>query len=496
MMAQKTLKKACKTISGLYQRNHHSFTAGSSTPIKIVFAIWLILVLPAMAYADLHTAKSCSVSDVQDAVNAATYGDTVKIPRGNCTWTSGITISKDIHIVGEGADSTILNAGFPDDRALQAFFTFVPDATARANLSSLSNTNLFEVSGITFAGPSPRLPFKFGVWVYNIYTPSIRRVRIHNNKFISIHRAVQVKGYVHGVFDSNDLIDTNGSYPQGVGLAMFTNDVMTTGSGDGWYIEDNTFSFSSVGCVSGAANDGYGHIVRYNTVAGKLDFYVESHSNQLAYIKGGFFTEVYGNDFSASTRQGGIDMRGGKNIIFSNKMTNASPRVREEFEDAASGALPPNMAPSTKPQICTDDNICWKVNHSYFWNNRQSVTNAIIPFFVLYDRYDNVKNNNPPELVENREFWNKRPTGTFDGSGKPEHGGGVGCGTMDQMNAISPTTEGVGFWVTSQSCSDLTGMVGANPANPIKGTLYRNVSGTWKPYYTPYTYPHPLRTSF
>jgi hypothetical protein len=443
------------------------------------------------------TAASASYADVNYCINkCATYGDVVNIPSGKETWKNEIIVKRDINIKGAGVDRTNVTAEFQNDRRYQAFFKFVPDAKARNNLSSLSNVNTFEVSGITFAGPSPRLPLKFGVWVYNIYTPSIRRVRIHNNKFISIHRAVQVKGYVHGVFDSNDLIDTNGSYPQGVGLAMFTNDVMTTGSGDGWYIEDNTFSFSSVGCVSGAANDGYGHIVRYNTVAGKLDFYVESHSNQLAYIKGGFFTEVYGNDFSASTRQGGIDMRGGKNIIFSNKMTNASPRVREEFEDAASGALPPNMAPSTKPQICTDDNICWKVNHSYFWNNRQSVTNAIIPFFVLYDRYDNVKNNNPPELVENREFWNKRPTGTFDGSGKPEHGGGVGCGTMDQMNAISPTTEGVGFWVTSQSCSDLTGMVGANPANPIKGTLYRNVSGTWKPYYTPYTYPHPLRTSF
>jgi hypothetical protein len=39
----------------------------------------------------------------------------------------------------------------------------------------------------------------------------------------------------------------------------------------------------------------------------------------------------------------------------------------------------------------------------------------------------------------------------------------------------------------------MNGMIGANPATPLEGTLYRNVNGTWTAYYTPYIYPHPLR---
>ena len=48
------------------------------------------------------------------------------------------------------------------------------------------------------------------------------------------------------------------------------------------------------------------------------------------------------------------------------------------------------------------------------------------------------------------------------------------------------------FYVNAQ-CSDLSGMVGANPTNPISGTLYKcTAPNTWAEHYTPYAYPHPL----
>ena len=85
-------------------------------------------------------------------------------------------------------------------------------------------------------------------------------------------------------------------------------------------------------------------------------------------------------------------------------------------------------------------------------------------------------------------------SGTFDGTGAAESGGGVGCGTL--ANRPETCTTGVGYWATNQKCDDLTGMVGVNPSIPISGTLYKCTStNTWEPYYTPYTYPHPLRGS-
>lgn len=95
-------------------------------------------------------------------------------------------------------------------------------------------------------------------------------------------------------------------------------------------------------------------------------------------------------------------------------------------------------------------------------------------------------------IAENVDFWTQRSTGSFDGTGSSDAGGGVGCGTL--ANRPETCTTGVGYWATDQSCSDLTGMVGANPSTPISGTLYKCTdTDTWTAYYTPYTYPHPLR---
>lgn len=94
-------------------------------------------------------------------------------------------------------------------------------------------------------------------------------------------------------------------------------------------------------------------------------------------------------------------------------------------------------------------------------------------------------------IVENTDVWLQH-TGTFDGTGIVANGGGVGCGTL--ANRPATCTTGVAYWSTDQSCSDLTGMVGANPSTPISGTLYKcTATNTWEAYYKPYTYPHPLR---
>ena len=65
--------------------------------------------------------------------------------------------------------------------------------------------------------------------------------------------------------------------------------------------------------------------------------------------------------------------------------------------------------------------------------------------------------------------------------------------------AATPTgtcTTGVGYWKTSQSCSEVpSGSYGKNPTTPLLGTLYRCTStNNWQEYYTPYQYPHPLRS--
>ena len=69
--------------------------------ISEIFVVGLICVFSLSdAWSATYTAASCNVANVQTAVNSASDGDTVIIPNGSCTWTSGILTSKQIRISG------------------------------------------------------------------------------------------------------------------------------------------------------------------------------------------------------------------------------------------------------------------------------------------------------------------------------------------------------------------------------------------------------------
>src|SRR3989344_1236101 len=55
------------------------------------------------------TAASCSSTDVQNAINSASHGNTVVIPAGTCVWTTSVKIpGKAITVQGAGVGKTII----------------------------------------------------------------------------------------------------------------------------------------------------------------------------------------------------------------------------------------------------------------------------------------------------------------------------------------------------------------------------------------------------
>lgn len=90
------------------------------------------------------TAASCATSAVQAAINSAADGDTVLIPDGTCTWTSGISTTKQIIV---RAQNYTPRAGGDAARTV----TIINHSAA--SLLSMTSGNLFhiQVSGIKFA---------------------------------------------------------------------------------------------------------------------------------------------------------------------------------------------------------------------------------------------------------------------------------------------------------------------------------------------------------
>ncbi|HEY8549373.1 MAG TPA: hypothetical protein VIL35_05395 [Vicinamibacterales bacterium] len=68
-------------------------------------ALSTLLMAPDGAGADTVTASSCSQSAVAAAIAAASVGDIVQVPAGNCSW-SGLSINKAIHLRGAGVGQT------------------------------------------------------------------------------------------------------------------------------------------------------------------------------------------------------------------------------------------------------------------------------------------------------------------------------------------------------------------------------------------------------
>lgn len=309
--------------------------------------------------------------------------------------------------------------------------------------------------------------------------------------------------------------------------------------------------------IGGGNNSGMAMTVRYNKAYGTPPYctdysataytgagavYFDNHSNQTT-IPGGQYLKVYGNNFLPTLYDGNINVitqnRGQKNLFLYNLFpanceTSTDIVFREELNDYYSIDASPEYDASEKaaldalymcesrttyngepsPQVCPGYYIalpdrtatrcgCWKVHDSYVFNNRKVGGDALSSSIEKYgaedfDYFDGTGGtlNDPPEIAENREFFNYVALGSFDGSA------GVTCGTTAQMNAITPTTTGVGFWVpaniatmpcTEVLANNIKQTEGVNPVTPITGTLYKWDGDSWEAFWVPYTYPHPLR---
>lgn len=416
--------------------------------------------VPTESPAGTWTTYDASRDCVNDAIqNYATTSETVVVADGDATWSTQIVIDKALTLVG-GTGTITTDCG--DYYAIK----FQPSAD-----------NAFEIKDFTFSGKQMILIYNPG------FDFSLTKIKIHGNTFTLMSRAIVLRtggGPVYGVFYRNTVQSSPptsyGEFLQILGdgdddgsWERLTHEY---GSANNFYIEDNNFIAGDLITYGG---HGGRYVFRYNTVTfntGHTEYANEMHGDGGSYGCGAMVTETYGNLYVHNAGLILFDQRGGWHLGFMNasNRTGTPTRVRDDFY----GQTP-------NPCVHASNEQPNYVSNSYYWGSRAGDGDGALSTPTIGDG-----------TVENVNFWIQR-TGEFDGTGGVAVGGGVGCGTLAARPATCTT--GVAYWATDQgNCSDLTGYVGAN-ATKIEGKLYKcTATDTWTEYYTPYDYPHPLRT--
>jgi hypothetical protein len=515
--------------------------------IGIVAMIFIVCAFPTRgqtASASTIHATSCSHADVSAAVASAQSGDTVIVPACSATWESNLIITKGLTLQGAGVGSTVItsnytppNPGNPSDE--RNFLIAYKPASPELN-------EAFRLTGFTLDINNKCE----GIQLRNTSATPVNKIRVDHNEILNVSmsggsaRAIMITGTVYGVIDNNTFSGGNTNISSyGLNGTSWDNLTFNFGSADNIYYEDNTFIITNTPHAAGA---GGRYCARYNTYihtnssAGLYPWY-DMHGNQgIGQNHATMGAEIYGNVVTMTYNNGVgmFDQRGGKAVIHNNKVVStasSSAQAREEYDDS--------LNPTTNPQP-------QHISDSYYWNNwggsrlvggyermteiatatgggDNYLDDAHANFSSAYanpDRYGleivggtgagqyRLITDAQPTRLTVAPNWETNPDGTsqyrivsdccnviaedsefynhnvdFDGTT------GVGCGLLADRPATC--TPGVGYWATEQSCTGVDdASVGAHPETPVSGTLYKcTAPNTWEAYYTPYTYPHPLR---
>lgn len=175
-----------------------------------------------------YTAASCSQSAVNAVINGPTHvavdGDTINIPAGSCTWTSGITVPSKIGItvIGSGTpNSGSSTTGASSSCSSGTTITLAPTSTRKAfSFTPEYGNSATRLSCMTIAyGSGPSIAFNVLGTCTSSGCPNLRMDNITFSNWAGhteagISYGINAIGDMFGVIDHNTINGSSGNFLQ------------------------------------------------------------------------------------------------------------------------------------------------------------------------------------------------------------------------------------------------------------------------------------------
>ena len=428
--------------------------------LSIIF--FAILFSAKSSLATTINAASCGQADVQTAVTAATDGDIVLIPEGDCTFSSIVPVDL---VTGGTRSLTILGSGIAKTVIRGRGFSFTG---AEGKAWRLSSMTLVGGAGVTVFGQSK-------TWrIDHIYFD--HPTGQTSGRVIWVEATGSRTAYTSGVIDNCTFY-----HPQTIQVHVRR---LTGGGNDTWarplglggpdavYIEDCTFEVETVPSSAITDCEGANFVFRHNTV---INGYLTQHDAIIGGLRGCRKWEIYDNLFEVRPGNNawfGLAFRGGTGVIFNNVWNGrpgSEPIAVATYRYSQTGGPPWSTLCSAEvyygcfgttvsPKSCTPgggqcDSDCVRIDGTGGWPCRDQLGTD-----------GGKEQSNVPAL-----FWNNKYCTMYSASGcTPTLNSGV-----NKYIGASTMVEGRDYCI----------------ANDTMPASCNGVTTT----YVPYTYPHPLR---
>ena len=505
---------------------------------KAVLFTFLLSALAAPSWAQkTFTAASCSVSDVQAAINlelaTPADGDVISIPPGTCTWTGTTAVSASfttsVTIQGAGAISATTGGASTTGSDVTVIIDNINHSSGPSQSLAITTTagKSFRLTGVAVeSNGSSTVAAEAIVSI----TGESTAVRVDHCHFLMSSTAPSYDLFLNGVYGVMDHVyfESIGSWG-GVRINLGDGN-QSWATAEQWgtpnFMFEEDCQFNRHGLGDG--HEGARYVFRHNTITSLdhdppymanhgldpggrglkeaevyLNTYTETYTsgvNNPTYSLNSGALLYWGNTISGYRNAVGMDYARKNNGTYNygtppsgwgNCSTSAvngwdqnavSPSGYACMDmpgrgvgDLLSGSLP-TVCNITQNPACDTFTGIWPrqaLSPIYVWGNTFTPATGYWPTPLLA--------NGTTLIAANRDYYQQfgdnAESGSFNGTA------GVGQGLLSARPSTCTAgpggnTPGVGYWAT-----DTNTLYVCNPTN------------TWKVYYTPYTYPHPLTGS-